>query len=66
MIVQYSNMWEKYWVIFLGFGNQSEFFTLKLMGISFLIYEFSPYEHFLQLNYVSKSRDGCIAKNTEL
>jgi hypothetical protein len=38
MIVQYSNIdlnGEKNWVIFLGIGNQSEFFTLKLMGISF-------------------------------
>jgi hypothetical protein len=35
-------MWEKYWVIFLGVGNQSELFTLILMGISFSIYEFSP------------------------
>jgi hypothetical protein len=33
-------MWEKYWVIFLGVGNQSEFFTLKLMVISFSTYEF--------------------------
>jgi hypothetical protein len=33
-------------VIFLGAGNQPEFFTLKLMGILFLIYEFSPYEQF--------------------
>jgi hypothetical protein len=39
-------MSEKYWVIFLGVGNQSEFFKLKLMGISFSIYEFSPYEQF--------------------
>jgi hypothetical protein len=37
-------MWEKYWVTFLGVGNQSEFFTLKLREISFSIYEFSPYE----------------------
>jgi hypothetical protein len=33
-------------VIFVGVGNQSEFVTLKLMGISFSIYEFSPYEQF--------------------
>jgi hypothetical protein len=39
-------MWEKYWVIFLGVRNQSECFTLKLMGILFLIYEFSPCEQF--------------------
>jgi hypothetical protein len=35
---------EKYWVIFVGVWNQSEFFTLKLMGILFSIYDFSPYE----------------------
>jgi hypothetical protein len=39
-------MWEKYWVIFLVVGNQSEFFALKLMGISLSIYEFSIYEQF--------------------
>jgi hypothetical protein len=33
-------------VIFLGVGNKSEFFTLKLMGMSFSIYEFSPYKLF--------------------
>jgi hypothetical protein len=33
-------------VVFLGVGNQSEFFTLKLMGISFSIHEFSSYEQF--------------------
>jgi hypothetical protein len=39
-------MREKYWLIFLGVGNQSEFFILKLMGISLSIYEFSPYKQF--------------------
>jgi hypothetical protein len=35
-------MWEEHWIIFLGDGNQPELLTLKLMGISFSIYEFSP------------------------
>jgi hypothetical protein len=37
----------KYWVIVPVVGNQSEFFILKLMEISFSIYKFSPYEQFL-------------------
>jgi hypothetical protein len=36
----------KYWVIFLGVWTSQIFFTLKLMGISFSIYGFSPYEQF--------------------
>lgn len=36
MIVYFSNICKKkYWEIFLGVGNQSEMFTLKLMGILF-------------------------------
>jgi hypothetical protein len=31
---------------FSGVGNQSEFFTVILMGISFSIYEFSPFVQF--------------------
>jgi hypothetical protein len=35
-------------VIFVGVRKHSEeFVTLKLMGISFLIYDFSPYKEFL-------------------
>jgi hypothetical protein len=52
-------MLEKYWVIFLGVRNKSEFFTLKLVGISFLIRKFLPYAQFHQTNYIRKSRDGC-------
>jgi hypothetical protein len=37
-------MSEKYRMIFLRAGSQSEFFTLKLMEMP--IYEFSPYEQF--------------------
>jgi hypothetical protein len=53
-------MWEQYWVIFLGVGNQPEFFILKVMRISFSTYEFSPYKQFSSTNYIRKSRDGCI------
>jgi hypothetical protein len=33
-------------VVFLGGGNQSKYFTFKLMEITFSIYEFSPQDLF--------------------
>lgn len=38
------------WGIFPGFVNESVTFTCKVMGISYSVYEFSPYEQFLSLN----------------
>lgn len=47
-------------VIFQETGNQSDFFTLKLMGISFRFRDFffTLRTFLIEQNYVRKSRDG--------
>jgi hypothetical protein len=44
---------------FSGSREPVRVFTLKLMGISFSVYEFWSYKKFYRTNYVRKSRDGC-------
>jgi hypothetical protein len=55
-------MGENSCVVFLGVGNQSEFFTLKWTGISFSIWNLTNSFHLT--NCVRKSRDVCSQRST--